>query len=155
ERRRDTSAPQSVRRAPALTGSTLAGGTVDLAALRGQVVVVDFWASWCGPCRAAMPGLQALADEFAAAGVVVIGVSVDEQVEDAQDFAEAMQVTFPLVVDADHTLADAWQPPKMPTTYVIDADGMLVATFSGYSPGEHDTLRELVRRLATDNDASR
>lgn len=136
------------RPAPALRGVTLGGQSVDLAALKGSVVVVDFWASWCAPCRAAMPKLQAAHAEWAEADadVVVIGVSLDEEPEAAQAMVDALGVTFRIVVDADRSLADAWKPPKMPSTFVVGRDGSVLAVHAGYHDGDIEQLR---REVAT------
>lgn len=136
-----------VPRAPALAGHTLDGASIDLGALRGRVVLVDFWASWCAPCREAMPRLQALQDQLGPRGLVVIGVSVDETAAEARAFAEAAGIEFLLLHDADQRLAMAWRPPKMPTTFVIDRDGTLVSTHAGYSAEEGERLRAEVERL--------
>ncbi|MEM9457958.1 MAG: TlpA disulfide reductase family protein [Myxococcota bacterium] len=133
--------------APALTGTTLDGAAIDLTSLQGQVVVVDFWASWCDPCREAMPHLQALQDALGSRGLVVIGVSVDETEDEARAFAKSAGIEFSIVHDADQGIAQAWQPPKMPTTFVIDRDGTIAATFAGYTPAEGERLRAEVERL--------
>ncbi|MEM6996480.1 MAG: TlpA disulfide reductase family protein [Myxococcota bacterium] len=151
ERRRSTGArPRAPERAAepakALKGKTLAGEDFDLHALRGSIVVVDFWASWCAPCRAAMPGLERLAARHDG-GVVVVGVSVDESRAEAEQFATATAVSFPLVWDEGQRIADDWRPPKMPTTYVIAPDGTIAATFAGYSREEQALLVELVDGL--------
>lgn len=135
--------------APALSGATLSGEAMDLAALRGQVVLVDFWASWCEPCRRELPALEQLHRQHAAAGLVVVGVSVDEQRGDAEQFLrDQVQLSFPIVHDADHSLAGAWSPPKMPTVYLVERDGTIARTFAGEKPGQLDELRaEVARRL--------
>ena len=140
--------------APPLSGTTLGGAPFDLAALQGRVVVVDFWASWCGPCREAMPGLQAIADAHDPDAVVVVGVSVDDEEADARTFVEEIGVQFNIVVDADKQLAAAWDPPKMPTTFVIDHEGNIAATFAGHTPEGQARLWQLVDRLVADRPAS-
>lgn len=135
--------------APALAAARLDGAAFDLAAARGQLVLVDFWASWCEPCRRELPVLEALHREHAAAGLVVVGVSVDEQRADAEAFLQQLPLTFPIVFDADRSLARAWAPPKMPSVYLIERDGSVARVFAGEAPGQLDELRaEVVRRLA-------
>lgn len=136
--------------APPLVGITLAGEPIDLASLRGRVVIVDFWASWCAPCREAMPRLQALHDELGPTGVVVIGVSVDESEADARAFLEAEGISFATVHDGEQRLAEAWQPTKMPTTFVLDRRGAIAAIHAGYTAAQGEALRTEVERLATE-----
>lgn len=133
--------------APPLSGTMLDGSTFDLASHKGRVVVVDFWASWCGPCREAMPGLQAMTDAHAPQDLVVVGVSVDERESDARAFVEEIGVTFSIVLDGDQQIAEVWEPPKMPTTFVIDRDGNVAATFAGHTAESQARLRRLVDEL--------
>jgi thiol-disulfide isomerase/thioredoxin len=134
--------------APALSGAALSGEAVDLAALRGQVVLVDFWASWCAPCRRELPELDALYRRHRAAGLMIIGVNLDEQRADAEAFLrDAVAVSFPVLHDPAQALAGAWSPPKMPTLYVIDRAGRIVRVFDGEKPGQLAALHAEVERL--------
>jgi|GEM_PF-1056003 len=133
--------------APPLVGTMLDGSTFDLASHQGRIVVVDFWASWCGPCREAMPGLQAMSDAHKPDALVVVGVSVDEQESDARAFVEEIGVDFSIVLDTEQTIAEVWEPPKMPTTFVIDREGNVVATFAGHTAESQARLRQLVKQL--------
>ncbi len=135
--------------APALAGPRIDGAPFDLAAQRGKLVLVDFWASWCEPCRRELPVLEALYREHAAAGLVVVGVSLDEQQADAEDFLKQVQLSFPIVFDGDRSLGKTWSPPKMPSVYLIERDGTIARVFEGEKPGQLDELKaEVVRRLA-------
>jgi peroxiredoxin len=111
---------------------------VDVAALRGRVVVVDFCASWCEPCRRSLPRLQALERRHRAAGVTVLAVSVDDSRADAERFVHETGVTFPVVHDATHGIAEAWSPAAMPTTVVIDRQGVVRSVLTGEQPGRAD-----------------
>lgn len=135
--------------APELAAPQLDGARFDLAAQRGKLVLVDFWASWCEPCRRELPALEALHREHAAAGLVVVGVSLDEELADAEAFArDQVKLSFPLVYDADRSLAGRWSPPKMPTVFLIERDGTIARVFAGEKPGQLDELRaEVARRL--------
>ncbi|MDC0717887.1 TlpA family protein disulfide reductase [Nannocystis bainbridge] len=130
----DGGAPATAERpAPALAGPSLAGAgtTVDLATMRGKLVLVDFWASWCEPCRREFPELEALYKRHQANGLEMVGVSMDEQREDAQAFLRDVPVSFPMIFDEGQALAKSWSPPKMPTLYVVDKDGQIVKVFAG------------------------
>ncbi|KIG19404.1 thioredoxin family protein [Enhygromyxa salina] len=130
--------------APALAGFDVNGQPVDLAALAGKMVIIDFWASWCEPCQEAMPGLDELAGDYADR-LVVIGVSVDEDPEQARAFVQRVGVGFPIIHDSDHSIAARWAPPKMPTTFVVDPAGVIVDVHDGYDAA---TLTELRARVA-------
>ncbi|MEM7155431.1 MAG: redoxin domain-containing protein [Myxococcota bacterium] len=139
--------PEKLAPAPPLEGVTLDGTALNLAELRGKVVVVDFWASWCGPCREAMPRLQELHERLGAQGLVVLGVSMDEEQSDAREFVESHGVGFPIIVDTEQRHADSWQPAKMPTTFIVGPQGNIVATHAGYTPEEGDAIAAEVERL--------
>ncbi|EDM77874.1 thioredoxin family protein [Plesiocystis pacifica SIR-1] len=146
-----TAAPSDAvgQAAPALAGQDLSGAPVSLAELRGKVVIVDFWASWCEPCEAAMPTLEGLSRAYGEA-LVIVGVSVDEDEAAMREFAERVAVSFHLVHDLDHAIADAWAPPKMPTTYVIDRAGNVAAVQAGYDEAAEGRLRAAIDRALAD-----
>lgn len=132
----DTVAPAAAGTpAPALAGAALDGAALDLAALRGRVVLVDIWATWCEPCRRELPELEALHKQYNASGLTVIGVNIDEERAVVDAFLrEQVPVTFPIVHDPKQQLADRWAPPKMPTLYLVDRDGMIAKVFPGETP---------------------
>ena len=117
--------------APTLSGTTLRGEHLTLDALRGHVVVVDFWASWCEPCRRSFPTLEALSQRLGPRGVTVVGVSVDDEVANCQQFVHDFRPTFPIMHDATHAIAERWSPPSMPATYVLNREGVVVAVLTG------------------------
>ena len=117
--------------APQLSGPALQGAPVSLERLRGRVVVVDFWASWCEPCRRAFPSLSALQSRYRDRGLTVVGVSVDEDRASAQRFVSELRPNFSIVHDTTHQIAERWSPPSMPTTYVVGRDGRLLVELSG------------------------
>jgi len=106
-------------------------GTVP-ADLAGRVVVLDFWASWCAPCKASFPTLMALQTELGATGLTVVGVSVDENKAAYEGFLRKHAPVFPTVRDAEHRLVKAVRAPKMPTTYVVDRRGVVRHVHEGY-----------------------
>lgn len=117
--------------APPLAASALRGAPVSLERLRGRVVIVDFWASWCEPCRRAFPTLNALSARYGERGLTVVGVSVDDEAASARRFVDELRPTFPIVHDATHQIAERWSPPSMPTTYVVGRDGRVIAALTG------------------------
>ena len=129
--------------APAFTLPTLDGDSLSLADFRGQVVLVNFWATWCTPCVAEMPDLSALDAELD--GLTVLGISVDEGPELVRPFAERLAVGYPLVLD-DGAVAEAFGGVwALPTTYVIDAEGTIVQRVIGLFPV--DDMRPQLERL--------
>ena len=135
-------------RAPAIQGRSLAGsGAVSLAEHRGSVVVVDFWASWCEPCAEAMPALERMYQRYRSNGLVVIGVSEDRTADNAQGFLRRANVSFPVMLDADHSVADAYRPRTMPSTLLIDREGVVRYVHSGFRSGDAARLEREIREL--------
>ncbi len=124
---------------PNLATAQLVGA---LPATAGKVLVVDFWASWCAPCKASFPALAQLHADYASRGVVIIGVSEDDQPRAYDSFIKKLAPPFVTVRDAEHKLARAVKPPAMPTTYVIDRSGRVLHVFTGYhGPDSEKALR--------------
>ena len=127
-------APATHGSIPHLTGTTLTGTSFDLGTLRGHVVVVSFWGSWCGPCRAEAPDLARLATQSAGESVRFIGVDIRDDRAAALAFEHEYAVPNPSVYDADDSASAGfapWPPVGTPTTYVIDTHGRIAALFSG------------------------
>ena len=123
-----------------------AGGSFSLASLRGRVVLVDFWASWCGPCRKSFPALDALATRLGAQGLKVVGVSLDTEPGAADRFLESVPVGFQIARDPAGALARAFKVVSMPTTVLLDREGREVARFEGggVTPAEEEAIRSLL-----------
>jgi thiol-disulfide isomerase/thioredoxin len=124
---------------PALDPSALSGGTLPDTA--GKVVFVDFWASWCAPCKASFPAYAQLNADYAGRGLVIIAVSVDDSPDAYATFVARMRPTFATVNDAQHRLVGAVQVPTMPTCYLVDRTGKVRFMHAGFHGGQ--TEREL------------
>jgi thiol-disulfide isomerase/thioredoxin len=136
--------------APTLVGEKLGGGDFDLADYRGDVVVLNVWGSWCGPCRKEAPELQAVYDKLKGDGVKFVGLNTRDKPEPAQAFVDRFGITFPTVLDPDGKLqlafSDTLPPAAIPSTLVIDREGRVAARIIG--PLESSTvLRELAEQV--------
>jgi len=98
----------------------------------GKVVLVDFWASWCGPCKISFPCLNRLHDKYSSKGLVIIGIGVDDDAAKYKSFAEKMAAKFPLAHDSAHKAAEFFGPSMMPTSYLIDRKGVIHSVHTGF-----------------------
>ncbi len=133
--------------APPVSLSDRDGRPVRLADLFGRVLVVDFWASWCGPCKQSFPALDALYAELHPRGLEVLAVSVDESRKDADAFLAAHPQRMTVLFDPEAKAAEAFGVDGMPSTFVIDRQGRIRARHEGYTPGVTATIRRQVEAL--------
>lgn len=125
--------------------------TLDLARWHGKVVLVDFWASWCGPCRQSFPWLNEMQAKYGARGLVVVGVNVDREHGEAERFLQETPADFPILYDPQGALAARYEVPGMPSSYVFGRDGALVGRHIGFRKGTREEREaELVRLLGAD-----
>ncbi|MBS0422881.1 MAG: TlpA family protein disulfide reductase [Proteobacteria bacterium] len=119
--------------------------------LRGKVVYMDFWASWCPPCVKSFPFLNQLEHDMKEQGVHVIGVNLDEKVKDAEDFLAKHPAHFSIVADPSKACAKVLEVMAMPTSYIIDKKGNIRHVHQGFRPGETKELRALLTQLVMEN----
>jgi thiol-disulfide isomerase/thioredoxin len=124
-----------------------AAPSLDIAVYKGQVVVVDFWASWCTPCRRSIPWLNQMRAKYGERGLVVIGVNVDKEREDAARFLRDVPIDFDVVYDPAGELAARYGVEGMPSTYVYSRDGVLVARHLGFQNAKRPEYEALLGRL--------
>jgi peroxiredoxin len=121
--------PEKGAQAPEFSLETLEGGSLSIADLRGQVVLVNFWATWCGPCRLEMPALQA---RFENTDLAVLAVNFDESPEQVQAFVDELGLTFPTLLDPGGDTQLLYQVRGYPTSYLIDEEGTIQIVHIGF-----------------------
>ena len=119
--------PAPGKPAPDFQLQTLDGQSISLSSLRGHPVMINFWASWCGPCRAEMPFLQDIASDkdLAARGLVLLGVNLQESPAEIRKFLDTYGITFTTLLDTQGAVAEAYNVSAIPATYFIDKDGII------------------------------
>jgi len=126
-----------------------AGSSVSLDDFDGQVVLLNFWASWCGPCREEMPLLVELHQRYEALGFTMLGINVEEDSAAADAFLRSVPVSFPILYDRENSVSKLYDVIAMPSTVLIGRDGRVRYIHHGYEPGYEndyqDQIRELVR----------
>ena len=133
--------------APDFTLKSLDGGNLRLDEYRGQVVLINFWASWCGPCRQEMPLLDRLHQRYEDTGFAVLGVNVEGEVAPAQEIVDKTNVSFPVLIDEGQLVSELYKLEAMPSTVVVDRDGRIRYIHRGYKPGDEAKYVEVVKEL--------
>ena len=140
-------AVQMSSNAPDFTLRSVGGANLRLQEQRGQVVLVNFWATWCGPCRQEMPHLNRLYDKYRSSGFVLLGVNIDDDPRAAADLATKLGLHFPVLLDTDKKVSRVYDMSAMPATLLIDRDGRVRHIHRGYRDGVERTYEEQVRGL--------
>lgn len=123
------------------------GKNIKLSELRGQVVMINFWASWCGPCRQEMPLLEALYKKYNALGFTLLGVNVEQDSTKANGYLRDISVSFPILYDTKNTVSKAYNISAMPSTVMVDRNGNLRYLHHGYKPGYEKEYQKQVKAL--------
>jgi peroxiredoxin len=134
-------------RAPEIGLNDLDGRPMRMNELRGKVVLVDFWASWCAPCRQEFPVLQRLHQRFASQGLVIVGVSVDNELRNVRDFLRRNPASFRIVHDPRKEVAGRYGGRAMPSSYLIDRRGIVRFYHPGFRAGDAAQLEREVQQL--------
>jgi peroxiredoxin len=133
--------------APSFSLSSKAGSQVNLTQFKGQVVMINFWASWCGPCRQEMPLLEDIYRKYNKLGFTLLGVNVEPDSKAADDWLKQTPVSFPILYDKDSKVSQMYDVSGMPSTVIIDRKGNLRMLHHGYKPGDEQEYLNSIRTL--------
>ncbi|MEO0574585.1 MAG: TlpA disulfide reductase family protein [Pseudomonadota bacterium] len=133
--------------APNFSLKNSAGEDVSLTDLRGDVVMINFWATWCGPCREEMPLLDEMHSRYNRVGFSLLGVNIDDDPRRAEEMIESLGVTFPVVFDNTKKVSQQYDVNAMPVTILLDREGVVRHVHYGYKPGYEDKYLEQIREL--------
>ena len=135
--------------APTFQLSGRGGKTIDLAQFKGQVVMINFWATWCGPCRQEMPLLEDIYKKYKPMGFTMLGVNVEPKTGDPEGWLSKLPkpVTFPVAFDVDSKVSKLYKVAGMPTTVFIDRKGNVRVMHKGYKPGDEDFYLTQIRSM--------
>ena len=123
------------------------GADVRLSELKGQVVMINFWATWCGPCRQEMPLLQQLQSKYEPLGFTLLGVNVENDSAAAQAWLKGVPVSFPILFDRKNEVAERFGVQGMPSTVFVDREGKVRYVHRGYKPGDEAKYADMIRSL--------
>jgi peroxiredoxin len=133
--------------APAFTLASLAGPQAALSQYKGQVVMVNFWATWCGPCQQEMPLLDQMYKKYKPMGFTLIGISVDKTEAPVKDLMTRKPVSFPVLLDPANQVSKAYHVDEMPSSVIIDRKGEIRYIHRGYRPGDENEYQDRIRQL--------
>ena len=133
--------------APNFTLKSLGGKNLKLSEMAGNVVLINFWASWCGPCREEMPLLNDLHNKYQPLGFTVLGINVEDKADSARGFLKNFPVDFPILLDSSNQVSKLYDVVAMPTTVVVDRDGNMRYLHKGYKPGDEKKYQDMVKKL--------
>jgi cytochrome c biogenesis protein CcmG, thiol:disulfide interchange protein DsbE len=131
----------------AVGAPTVSAAPLDLSALRGRVVYLDFWASWCGPCRQSFPWMESMQKAYQAQGLTVLAINVDHDRADADRFLKIFHPDFEIRFDPNGSWAEEFKVSGMPTSVIIDRHGAVRFTHVGFWPAQGDVSAKQIREL--------
>jgi peroxiredoxin len=140
-------AAESSGAAPNFSLKSRSGDTVALTDLKGDVVMINFWATWCGPCRKEMPHLEALHQRYKDLGFTLLGVNVEDNQKGALKYLEETPVSFEILFDPANRVSALYDVVAMPTTIMVDRNGNVRYVHHGYQPGYENEYQTQIRAL--------
>jgi peroxiredoxin len=135
------------REAPDFALKALDQTNLRLSEFRGQVVLINFWASWCGACRQAMPAFNEIHEKYQAAGLVMLSINLDDEAERALHMAQSLKVRFPVLLDEQKAVSRLYQLDTMPLTVLIDREGTVRFVYAGFNSGDESKIVAPLRSL--------
>jgi len=139
--------PTKPRAAPELSLPTLDGGSVNLGDLRGRVVLVNFWAVWCPPCRKEMPSMERLSKRLAERPFTILASNAGETPEQVRPFLKEVPLTFPILLDQDSARMKAWRVFVLPTSFLVDKQGQIRYSLSGHIEWDEPEAVAVIEKL--------
>ncbi len=133
--------------APELAYNNPKGNQLKLSSLKGKLVLIEFWASWCGPCREELPAFEKLYQEYQDLGVEILAVNVDSEAEKANVLLDDIEVSFPVLFDTSGEVSQLYDVSAMPTTVLIDRDGNVRLLHPGYRKGDEKKYEKAIKML--------
>jgi len=133
--------------APDFTLKSRSGKNLRLSDYRGQVVMVNFWASWCGPCRQEMPILEKMFKRYGKLGFVILGVNTEQDSSKANAYLRDIKVSFPIMYDTTSQVSKTYNVKAMPTTVIIDRNGKMRYLHAGYKSGYEKDYKKQIKKL--------
>jgi len=134
--------------APDFISENLLGGNTGLAAYRGKLVLLNFWATWCRPCRVEMPEMETLWQKYKEQGFVIVAISNDEGSKaNVETFSKLLDLSFPILLDPESKVSDLYKVSKMPTSFLIDRNGKIISRIVGTEEWASPEAAQLVEKL--------
>lgn len=129
------------------------GYTLNLADVKGKVVYLDFWASWCAPCALSLPELEKLRARFHDQGFEVVAINLDSSLEDARRFLKDKNISYPILFDQNQVTPERYGVAGMPTAFLLDRQGQLRDTHTGFKKGDTEKLAIIIQQLLRDEES--
>jgi peroxiredoxin len=133
--------------APDFTLKSMDGKNFNLTEQRGNIILINFWASWCGPCRKEMPLLQDLQEKYQDLGVQVWGINVEQENQAGKDFLANLELSFSIFFDETNKLSETYDVQAMPTNVLVDRDGIVRFVFRGFKDGYEKKYEKAIKKL--------
>jgi thiol-disulfide isomerase/thioredoxin len=135
----------------AVSAATVSAAPLDLSSLRGRVVYLDFWASWCGPCRQSFPWMESMKKAYEAQGLTVLAINVDHDRADADRFLKIFNPDFEIRFDPQGSSAEEFKVSGMPTSVIIDRHGVVRFTHVGFWPAQGEVSAQQIQKLLAEH----